>query len=142
MNKHVTIIVADDDADDQQLIKYALDENKVTNPVQFVKDGEELLGMLQDYHQKHGRCMPAVILLDLNMPKMDGREALKRIKEHDNWKAIPVVVLSTSISQADITSSYKLGAASYLAKPSGYEKLIAMVKNFNAYWFESVTLAQ
>ncbi|MFN8298073.1 MAG: response regulator [Chitinophagales bacterium] len=142
MNQHVTILVADDDDDDKQLIKYALDENKVTNPVQFAQNGEELLQILQDYNQKHGKCMPAVILLDLNMPKMDGREALKRLKAHASWRAIPVIVLSTSTAQNDISSSYHLGAASYIAKPSGYEKLVDLVKNFNAYWFDSVVLCQ
>ncbi len=142
MNKHVTILVADDDEDDKQLIKYALDENKVANPVQFAENGEELLQILQDYNQKHGKCMPAVILLDLNMPKMDGREALRRIKSHATFKAIPVIVLSTSTAQNDINSSYHLGAASYIAKPSGYEKLVDLVKSFNAYWFQNVLLFQ
>jgi two-component system response regulator len=142
MNTEITILVADDDADDKQLIKYALDDNNVTNPVLFAGDGEELLKILSDYNQKHGKCMPAVILLDLNMPRMDGREALKRIKAHETWRAIPVVILSTSTAQNDINITYKLGAASYIAKPAGYEKLVDLVKKFNHYWLDSVLYAQ
>ncbi|MFN8285717.1 MAG: response regulator [Chitinophagales bacterium] len=141
MNKNVTILVAEDDDDDKELIRYAFEENKVTNPVQFVDNGEQLLEVLTKYDAEHGKCMSAVILLDLNMPKMDGREALKRIKAHDTFKAIPVIVLSTSVAKNDIANSYLLGAASYISKPSGYEKLVSLVKNFHSYWFESVTLS-
>lgn len=139
--KDVRILVAEDDADDKQLLQYAFDENKVTNPVTFVNNGQELIDLLTATTTADGQCMNAIILLDLNMPKMDGREALRIIKQHDAWRKIPVVVFSTSTSDIDIKASYTLGASSYVSKPAGFEKLVEFVKDFKTYWFHNVLFA-
>lgn len=136
------ILVAEDDADDKMLLQYAMEENKVTNPITYVSNGQELIDLLAENTGKDGiHNINAIILLDLNMPKMDGREALKRIKEHETWRNIPVVVFSTSTSEIDINASYVLGASSYIAKPSGFQNMVEVVKDFKSYWFKNVSFA-
>ncbi len=112
--KTITVLVADDDPDDRLLIKDAFDENNVLNPLVFVNDGEELMDYLHHrgaYEQPRNAPLPGVILLDLNMPKKDGRTALKEIKADEALQRIPVVVLTTSKTDEDIKDTYGLGVS-------------------------------
>lgn len=138
----VVILMADDDDDDYLLTKKALKESKLLNTLVRVKDGEELLQYLQkkgDYeHQETPR--PGVILLDLNMPRKDGREALREIKSDPNLNDIPVVVFTTSKAEEDIYRSYQLGVNSFITKPVTFENLLHVVTTLGNYWFEIVEL--
>src|SRR3954468_22680210 len=129
--KPITILMADDDPDDRQLTKEAFEEAKLANDLRFVEDGVELL----DYLQRRGRYAdpassprPGLILLDLNMPKKDGREALCEIKADPKLKAIRVVVLTTSKAEEDILRTYDLSAASYIPKPVTFAALVEVVR--------------
>lgn len=137
------ILMADDDADDRAMAKEALDESKLKNPLHFVEDGEQLM----DYLHRRGAFAslgssppPALILLDLNMPKKDGREALQEIKAHPTLRQIPIVVMTTSKAEEDIVSTYDLGANSFISKPVTFEGLLHVVKTIGEYWFELVVL--
>lgn len=139
----VTILMADDDADDRQMAREALAESRLRNDLHCVEDGEELL----DYLKRRGRYAdpetcprPGLILLDLNMPKLDGREALKAIKEDPELRQIPVVVLTTSKTEEDIFRSYDLGASSFISKPVSFEQLVKVIAELGRYWLEIVDL--
>lgn len=140
----IVILMADDDDDDYVLTEKALKESKLLNTLIRVRDGEELL----DYLLKRGNYVdtatvrPGVILLDLNMPRKDGREALREIKSNDSLKDIPVVVFTTSKAEEDIYKSYQLGVNSFITKPVTFENLIAVMKALGKYWFEIVELPQ
>ena len=141
--KSITLLVADDDAEDRMMIKEAMHENRLKNTLAFVEDGEELM----DYLLHRGRFAneetfprPGLILLDLNMPKKDGREALREIKTNPDLKDIPVVVLTTSKAEEDILRSYNLGVNSFITKPVSFESLVAITKDLGRYWFEIVEL--
>ena len=137
------ILMADDDEDDILLTKKALLKGKLLNPLQTVSNGEELLDYLLlrgAYTDKAQAPRPGVILLDLNMPKKDGREALKEIKAHEDIKDIPVVVFTTSKAEEDIVRSYKLGVNSFITKPVKFENLIQVMQALGKYWFEIVEL--
>ncbi len=138
----ICILMADDDDDDFLLTKKALDESKLLNDLYRVKDGEELLDYLRnDNKSSKKHCLrPGVILLDLNMPKMDGREALKELKTDPNLKNIPVVVFTTSKAEEDIIRSYQLGVNSFITKPVKFEDLIQVMQALGRYWFEIVEL--
>ncbi len=141
--RRITILMADDDADDRMFAKDALDEARLANDLHFVEDGEELMDYLHhrgEYAGLNGSPKPGLILLDLNMPRKDGREALKEIKEDDELKRIPVVVLTTSQAQEDIYRTYDLGVSSYITKPVSFEGLVDIMKTLGKYWFEIVTL--
>jgi CheY-like chemotaxis protein len=135
--------MADDDADDRLLAKDALTECRLANDLHFVEDGEELL----DYLQRRGKYTsladaprPGLILLDLNMPKKDGREALKEIRANPDLRKIPVVVLTTSKADTDIGRIYELGANSFISKPVSFDSLVEVMKILGRYWFEIVEL--
>jgi CheY-like chemotaxis protein len=140
----ITILIADDDPDDRFLAKEALDESRLANEVHFVEDGEELL----EYLRRQGRYMagqkeasrPGLILLDLNMPRKDGREALREIKADPILRQIPIVVLTTSKSDEDIIRSYDLGVNSFITKPVTFEGLVEVMRTLQKYWFEIVEL--
>lgn len=139
----VTILVADDDADDRMMIRDALQENRLANDVHFVEDGEELMQYLrgQGKYATEGACpVPGLILLDLNMPKMDGREALKEIKGDPKLRGIPVVVLTTSKAEEDVYRTYNLGVNSFITKPVTFENLVTITRELGRYWFEIVEL--
>ncbi len=143
MHKSITILVCDDDADDRMLIKDAFDENRVSNPLEFVNDGEELMNYLYRrgaYEHLQGAPFPGVILLDLNMPKKDGRTALKEIRADEALHRIPVVVLTTSKADEDIMRTYGLGVSSFITKPVTFEGLCDVVNALNHYWLEIVAL--
>jgi CheY-like chemotaxis protein len=135
--------MADDDADDRLLAKDALTECRLANDLHFVEDGEELMDYLQrrgKYTQTNPAPRPGLILLDLNMPKKDGREALKEIKTDPELRKIPVVVLTTSKADTDIGRIYELGANSFISKPVTFDSLVNVMKIIGNYWFEIVEL--
>lgn len=141
--KSIVILMADDDADDRLLAKDALSECRLANDLHFVEDGEELL----DYLNRRGKYTaladaprPGLILLDLNMPKKDGREALKEIRSNPDLRKIPVVVLTTSKADTDIGRIYELGANSFISKPVSFDSLVEVMKILGRYWFEIVEL--
>ncbi len=139
----ITILMADDDDDDRRLTQEALEEGRLINEVRFVENGEELM----DYLRKQGRFAPpfeaprpGLILLDLNMPRKDGRTVLKEIKGDPDLRQIPVVVLTTSKADEDIFKSYDLGVNSYIVKPVTFEALVDILQTLEKYWFEIVEL--
>lgn len=139
----IVILLADDDADDRLLTRDALAENRLANNLQCVEDGEELLDYLfrrGKYTDPESSPRPGLILLDLNMPRKDGREALKEIKSHPDLRKIPIVVLTTSKADEDICRSYKLGVNSYITKPVTFASLVEVMKALGKYWFEIVEL--
>ncbi len=143
MHKEITILIADDDADDRLFIQDAFDEKGVSNPIAFVKDGEELMDYLHRrgaYEHLKNTPLPGIILLDLNMPRKDGLTALKEIKADEVLQRIPVVVLTTSKANEDIVGTYGLGVNSFITKPVTFEALGEMVKTLTRYWFEIVAL--
>ncbi len=139
---HVSILIADDDADDRMLTEEALKENKLTNELHFVEDGEQLLNFLQHKggYTPENAPRPGLILLDLNMPKMDGREALKLIKADPKLKRIPVIILTTSKAEQDIIKTYDLGVNSFISKPVTFENLVKLTRHIGNYWFGIVEL--
>ena len=141
--KAISILVADDDPDDRMLIKEAFEENKIINIVEFVEDGEQLLAYLRRegaYASLAGRPYPGLVLLDLNMPKRDGREALADMKADGALCRIPVVVLTTSKADEDIIRSYGLGVSSFITKPVTFEGLVEITRVLTRYWTEIVEL--
>lgn len=141
--KPITILMADDDADDRLLTAQALEESRLANDLKFVEDGEQLLQYLRNegpYSDPAESPLPGIILLDLNMPRKDGREALEEIKADRRLRKIPVVVLTTSTAEHDVLRSYELGASSYIAKPVTFESLVEVVSALGRYWFEIVEL--
>ncbi|MBA4150535.1 MAG: response regulator [Verrucomicrobia bacterium] len=135
--------MADDDPDDRELAKEAFAECRLANDVHFVEDGEELMEYLCRKGKYSGMTeapLPALILLDLNMPRKDGREALKEIKSDPDLKRIPIVVLTTSKAEEDILRTYDLGVNSYVTKPVTFESLVETIKVLGKYWFEIVEL--
>ena len=141
--KRINILMADDDEDDRLLTQDALEESRVINNLYFVNDGVELLAYLNNqapFENKQKYPRPNIILLDLNMPRMDGREALKLIKENTALRSIPVVILTTSKQEEDKLRGYDLGAASYITKPVTFEGLVELMKQLGKYWIEIVEL--
>lgn len=137
----IVILMADDDDDDYLLTKKALEESKLLNTLIRVKDGEELLDYLNERGEyTSGTQRPGVILLDLNMPRKDGREALKEIKSNPDLNDIPVVIFTTSKAEEDVYRSYQLGSNSFITKPVTFESLITVMKALGTYWFEIVEL--
>ncbi len=141
--KSITILMADDDQDDCLLVSKAFEASRLANDLRFVADGEELMDYLYcrgAYADAQAAARPGLILLDLNMPRKDGREALKEIKNDAGLREIPIVVLTTSKAEEDILRSYDLGANSYITKPVTFEGLVDVMKSLGKYWFEIVEL--
>ena len=141
--KPITILLADDDPDDRMLARDALVESRVANDLRFVVDGEELMEYLHreaKYEDPAESPWPGVILLDLNMPRKDGREALKEIKADPRLRRIPVVVLTTSKAEEDVFKTYDLGVSSFITKPITFEGLVDVMKTLGKYWIEIVDL--
>ncbi|HWM90381.1 MAG TPA: response regulator [Thermoanaerobaculia bacterium] len=141
--KSITILLAEDDPDDRMLVADAVAEGRLVNDFRFVEDGEELM----DYLHHKGRYAdeslaprPGLILLDLNMPRKDGREALREIKADPSLRQIPVVVLTTSKAEEDVFRSYDLGANSFVTKPVTFNSLVDLMKSLGRYWLEIVEL--
>jgi two-component system, response regulator len=140
----ITILICDDDEDDRMLTQQALEGAHISNELRFVEDGEQLLDYLYQRGQFAGETgkapRPGLILLDLNMPKMDGREALQRIKSDATLIEIPVVVLTTSGLDADVIRSYRLGVNSFITKPVTFSGLVEAMNVLGRYWLEIVEL--
>lgn len=139
----ITILMADDDPDDRQLTREAFEEAKLANDLRFVEDGADLL----DYLNRRGKFTdpatsprPGLILLDLNMPRKDGREALQEIKADPRFKRIRIVIMTTSKAEEDILRTYNLSAASYITKPVTFEGLVDVIRTLGKYWLEIVEL--
>ena len=141
--KMITILLADDDPDDRKLTQDAFAENRLANILHCVEDGEELMDYLNrrgKFENLRGEPLPGLILLDLNMPRKDGREALKEIKANPEFRRIPIVVLTTSKAEEDIVRTYDLGVNSYVTKPVTFKSLVELIKILGRYWFEVVEL--
>lgn len=139
----ITILLADDDGDDRMLAKEAMEESRLVNGMRCVEDGEELMDYLHHrgkYAGPDASPRPGLILLDLNMPRKDGREALKEIKSDPKLRQIPIVILTTSKAEEDIYRSYDLGVSSFITKPVTFEGLVEVMRALNRYWFEIVEL--
>ena len=142
--KAVTILMADDDEEDCELTRDALQDARLANEMRFVYDGQELL----DYLRREGAYgepsvdapRPGIILLDLNMPKKDGREALAEIKGDESLRRIPVVVLTTSKDEEDVLRTYDLGVNSFITKPVTFAGLVEVMRTWTRYWLEIVEL--
>ena len=137
----ISILIADDDADDRMMAKEALEECRLANPIDFVEDGVELLAYLRGQGRYSGsiKRRPGFIILDLNMPKMDGREALREIKADPPLRRIPIVVMTTSKAEEDIYRTYDLGVNSFITKPVTFDGLVAVMRTWR-YWIEIVEL--
>lgn len=143
LKKPVPILIADDDFEDMEMIREAFVESRLLNKIFFVHDGEELLDFLRHegkYQDANKYPEPGLILLDLNMPKKDGKEALREIKRNENLRHIPVVVLTTSQAEEDVYRTYDLGVNSFITKPVDFDSLVQVMKDLGHYWFEIVTL--
>ena len=141
--KPITILMADDSCDDRFLAREALRESLVMNDLREVEDGEELMDYLHRrgaYANPESSPRPGLILLDLNMPRKSGREALEEIKLDEHLRRIPIVVLTTSDDEADIIASYDLGVSSFITKPVTFERLVEIMKAFGKYWIEIVAI--
>lgn len=138
----INILMADDDPDDRLLMKEALEEIELPNAIDFVEDGAELM----DYLYQKGRFLidktvkPNLILLDLNMPKINGHEALRLIKSDPVLRRIPVIVLTTSKAEGDVIKTYDLGVNSYISKPADFDELVKVAREIERYWFGIVEL--
>ncbi len=141
--REVIILVADDDADDRLMTKEALEENRLKNEIRFVVDGEDLMDYLYcrgKYSEEGSAPRPGIILLDLNMPKKDGREALGEIKSDPSLRQIPVIVLTTSSAEEDVFRTYDLGVNSFITKPVSFSSFADVMKSLTRYWFEVVEM--
>lgn len=139
----ITILMADDDPEDRMLAKEAMEMARLANDLRFVEDGEELMDYLyrrRRYADLTDSPRPGLILLDLNMPRLDGREALNEIKADPVLRRIPIVVLTTSKAEEDIFRTYDLGASSFVTKPVTFEGLVTVMQAIKMYWFDIVRL--
>ena len=141
--KSINLLIADDDPDDRMMTQAALEESYLLNSLYFVENGQELMDFLKrrgKYTDPATSPRPDLILLDLNMPRKDGREALMEIKADPDLRAVPIIVLTTSKSEQDILKSYDLGVNCFISKPVLFEELIEVVRSIGQYWFDIVKL--
>src|SRR5215216_415521 len=140
--KKFYILIAEDDADDRFLLKTAFEESGYENTLKFVENGVELIRHLKEVtERKNSDEFPGFILLDLNMPKKDGREVLKEIKENKVYKKIPVIVFTTTKNESEISRCYELGANSYVVKPLVFDELVKIIEGLYSYWFKISSIA-
>jgi len=133
----MTILIAEDDAEDRFLIQTAFEEKGYTDKLDFVENGVELISYLTD---KGKDDMPRIILLDLNMPKKDGRQVLRELKQHELFKRIPIVVFTTTKNENEIGRCYDLGANTYIVKPTTFNELLFLVEQIRSYWLNVATI--
>jgi two-component system response regulator len=139
------ILLVDDDDDDRLLVQRALDESATPSRLCTLKDGSELLAYLSGHDPSrppNAPCRPDLILLDLNMPQMDGRQALKRLKEADGLQGIPVIVFTTSDAGEEMRECYELGCASYIRKPTSFAGMVDVMKTLVHHWLGEVETRQ
>lgn len=144
-SKTINILLAEDDPDDRYLISEALDESQIDIQLYIVEDGEELLDYLHHRGKYENRVewpLPGLILLDLNMPRLDGREALKEIKNSTELRRIPVVVLTTSQAEEDVIRTYDIGISGYIPKPVTFTGLLEVMKAIGLYWLNVAKLPE
>ncbi len=137
------ILIAEDDADDRYLLQTAFSEIGYPEKIDFVENGIEVLNYLDtNYTNNYSdeKALPGFILLDLNMPKKDGREVLKELKQHPVFKKIPVIVFTTTKNEIEIKRCYELGANSYIVKPISFDALLKVVENIRSYWFQTASI--
>ena len=133
----VFVLIAEDDADDRFLLQSAFDENKFNDSLQFAENGIELMAQLNKLTSlSNSVILPSFILLDLNMPKKDGREALKDIRSNPLLKSIPVIIFSTTSNETEMKRCYDLGANSYITKPASYDGLIKTIAAIRSQWID------
>lgn len=135
--KNFRILIAEDDVDDRFLLKKAFEESGFTESVDFVDNGIQLLEYLKQSQQAQRQNYPRLILLDLNMPRMDGKQVLKEIKEDPEFKKIPVVVFTTSRNELIINKCYEMGANTYIIKPVSFDGLLSIVQQLKSYWIQT-----
>ena len=139
------VLLADDDPDDQMLVQDAFAQAKIGAQLRCVNDGEELLAYLRregEFAGLRDEDEPSLILLDLNMPRKNGQDALREIKADPLLSHIPVIALSTTLDAEDVVQTYKSGVSSFIAKPTTFVELVAIMNQFLRYWFETVVLAR
>ena len=142
-DKIPVILIAEDDEDDRMFTKEAFDESLINHEIRFVNDGVELLDYLKrrnKYSDPELSPRPSIILLDLNMPKMDGREALREIKSDPKLRTIPVIILTTSKAEQDIVKTYDLGVNCFITKPVSFTAFLEVTRTLGHYWFDIVKL--
>lgn len=143
MQNSINILLVEDDPEDSYLIGEAFDESRVPHQLVTVTDGDELLDFLKHrnkFANQEGWTLPDIIVLDLNMPRKDGRESLQEIKADPALKRIPVVVFTNSRDEEDIIRCYDLGIAGYITKPVSFMGLLSAIQSFCSYWLQAVTL--
>ncbi|WP_404419361.1 response regulator [Marinospirillum sp.] len=138
MSSPCTILLVEDDSADAHLTRMAFQEGRIAVDLQHVENGEEALAYLLKEDGYQDKPQPDLILLDLNMPRMDGREFLREIKKIDKLRIIPIVVLTTSDAESDIYASYDQGAAGFIVKPVSVDDFIHQIQKLENYWFELV----
>lgn len=136
--KSIHILIVEDNEGDLILTLEALNEGKLNNKISIARDGEEAINFIFDKTQNTD--LPDLILLDINLPKIDGKEVLEKIKSSELYKSIPIVILTTSSSEKDILDTYSKNANSFITKPVDFEKFIEVVKNIEEYWISIVKL--
>ena len=136
------IVIAEDDVDDQFLLQTAFDENGTNHQVKFVNSGVELVSYLDSCFGIEGKISqrPSLIILDLNMPKKDGREVLKELKSNDLFKCIPVIIFTTTKNAMEVQRCYEFGANSYIVKPVSFDLLVNIIKEIKSFWFNTAVL--
>lgn len=133
------ILIAEDDADDRFLLQTAFEERGYLDKIEFVHNGVELMEFL-DKDASGVRVLPCFILMDLNMPKKDGRQVLEELKRNPRLKQIPVIIFTTTKNEAEIRRCYELGANTYIVKPISFDQLLNVVDNIKSYWLNTATL--
>jgi len=136
----IEILMAEDSPSDAAITQEAIKSSKLLNRLHIVDNGEDVLLFLQKEGLYAGAPTPDLILLDLNMPRMNGYQVLTEIKEHSQWKQIPVVILTTSKSELDVATAYKLHANCYVSKPMDFDKFSEVVRSIESFWFSIVQL--
>jgi CheY-like chemotaxis protein len=142
MNKQ-PILIAEDDADDRYLLQTAFSEIGYPEQIDFVENGIEVFNYLDNIYTSNDmemKSLPGFILLDLNMPKKDGREVLKELKQHPVFKKIPVIIFTTTKNEIEIKRCYELGANSYVVKPISFDALLKVVENIRSFWFQTASI--
>jgi CheY-like chemotaxis protein len=136
------ILIAEDDADDRYLLRAAFHEKGFKEKIEFVENGLDLLEFLHSIEPNNdtGAGYPGFVMLDLNMPKKDGREVLKEIKQHPEFRQIPVIVFTTTKNENEVRRCYQLGANTYIVKPVSFEGLLKVVDDLRSYWFSTASI--
>jgi CheY-like chemotaxis protein len=136
----IEVLLVEDDPGDVLLIREAFDFNKVHNNLNVVNDGEQALAYLRREGEYAGSLRPDLVLLDLNLPRKDGREVLAEVKADETLRAIPIVVLTTSEAEEDVLKSYQLHANAYVTKPVDFERFVAIVRQIDDFFVSVVRL--